>query len=144
MSKIRPPKNCGSYLPGHMPHWIQARKGWEDRVNLPLPGRLVSTSDDGTVIIEVDGEQLRLWNHQPERVAEAAAQTRGTITYQSRWHLLLVERAQGSRYIFCVATPSDSHVPCPETPPTGSPVELLKSVGGFTISASQLGKDRPK
>jgi hypothetical protein len=140
MSEIQAPKNCGLYLPGHSPHWIQTRKGWEDKVNVPLPGRLLSTSDDGTVVIEVDGEQLRLWNHQPDRFAEAAAQTRGSITYQARWHLLFVGRSSGSRYAFCVAKPSEGHVPCPETPPTGSPVELLKRVGGFTISASELGK----
>jgi hypothetical protein len=66
MSEIRQPKMCGLFKSGHMPHWIQARKGWEDEVNVPVPGRLLSTSDDGTVVIEVDGEQLRLWNHQPE------------------------------------------------------------------------------
>jgi hypothetical protein len=98
-----------------MPHWIQARKGWEDEVDVPVSGRLISTSGDGTVAIEVDGEQLRLWNHQPERVAEAAAQTGGSIIYQARWHLLLAERSSGSRYAFCVAKPSDSHVPCPES-----------------------------
>jgi hypothetical protein len=81
MSEIQSPKNCGSYLPGYMPHWIQARKGWEDQVNLPSPGRRVSTSDDGAVIIEVYGEQLRLWNYETEREAEAAAETHGTITY---------------------------------------------------------------
>ena len=72
-------------------------------------------------------------------MAEAAALSRGSIAYQARWHLLLVERSSGSRYAFCVAKPSESHVDCPETPPTGSPVELLKSAGGFTISASELG-----
>lgn len=115
MSKIQPRKNCHLFLPGHRVHWIQARKSWEDDINLPLPGRLVSTSEDGSVVIEVNGRQLRLWNHEAERIEAAAARTSGSISYQARWGLLFVASSPVSRDSFCVAEPSDGHVDCRET-----------------------------
>ena len=138
MSEIGAPKTCGLYLQGHMPHWIQAKKGWEDEVNVPLPGRFIGFQSDGTVVIEVNDNELRLWNHSPERMANAVAASDGVIKYQERWGLLIA----GGGYLFCVARSSDDHAPCPEMPPAGSPVELLKNSGGFSILVSELVKDR--
>lgn len=72
MSEIRAPKTCGLYLPGHSPHWIQARKGWEDQVDVPVACRLIECRKDGMVTIEIDGNEIRLWNHQPDRLRDAA------------------------------------------------------------------------
>ena len=116
MSEIQTPKTCGLYLPGHIPHWIQARKGWEDTVNLPLPGRLVSVSDDGAVTIEVGDRQLTLWNHRPQRVEQAAERSDGTVAYQARWHLLHLPSSGGARFLFSVATPFEEHVACRMNP----------------------------
>lgn len=138
MPVIRAPKACGLYLPGHMPHWIQARKGWEDRIDLPVPCRLIDCGADGTILIEIAGEELRLWNHQPERLLEVVDASRGAIKYQARWHLFLVESSPGGDHVFSVAKPSDVHVPCPAAPPSGSPARLLANARGFSLPASEL------
>jgi hypothetical protein len=49
----------------------------------------------------------------------------------------------GGGWLFCVANPPDEHVPCPDTPPSGSPTELLNGAGGFSIPASQLRANHP-
>lgn len=45
-------RNCGLYIPGHVVHWIQARKGAGDMKNLPTPGHLMEVRLDGLVINE--------------------------------------------------------------------------------------------
>src|ERR1039458_10468939 len=109
MSEIRAPKMCGLFKCGHNPHWIQMNLAVEDSENLPAPGRFVESRSDGTVVIEVDEHELLLWNHEPERMAEAAAASGGAVEYQPRWGLLWVPSTSG-RYTFCVARPTDDHV----------------------------------
>ena len=130
MSGIRPRKRCGLYRPGHEIHYIQMRKSSEDRENPRLLGRLIECRSDGTVVIEIEGREISLWSHEPERVAESVAANDGVVRYQKRWGLLW-----GSD-CFCVA--SADHVPCPDSPPTGTPLELLKSAGGFILPLSLL------
>src|ERR1035437_7705962 len=72
MSELRLPNMCGLFKPGHNPHWIQMNLAVEDKENLPTPGRFIESRPDGSVVIEVDGQEVHLWNHEPERLAEAA------------------------------------------------------------------------
>lgn len=132
---------CGLFKPGHNPHWIQMNLAIGDNENLPTPGRFIESRPDGSVVIEVDNCELLLWNHEPERLVEAAAASGGTIEYQPRWGLLWVPSKSGN-FAFCIAEPADNHVPCLLHPPVGSPVELLESTGGFTISIDDLGTVR--
>jgi len=88
MSEIQAPKLCGLFKSGHVPHWIQMSRATEDRENRPSPGNLLESRSDGTVVIEVGNQELHLWNHEPERLAEAVANN-GAIEYQPRWRLLL-------------------------------------------------------
>jgi hypothetical protein len=104
---------------------------------LTPPGRFIESRLDGSIVIEVDGQELRLWNHEPEQLAEAAAASGEAIEYQARWGLLWVPSTSG-RYAFCVVLSAADHVACPLQPPVGSPVELLESAGGFTVPASEL------
>jgi hypothetical protein len=138
MSEIRAPKMCGLFKSGHVPHWIQMSRATVDTENRPNSGRLVDSQRDGTVVIEVDGQELLLWNHEPERLAEAAVASGGAVEYQPRWGLLWVPTKSGS-YAFCVARSPDNHVPCPLQPLVGNPVELLENARGFTISVHDLG-----
>ena len=92
---------------------------------------------DGTVVIEVDKCELPVWNHEPERMAEAAAASGGVVEYQPRWGLLWVPSNRG-KYAFSVSGPFTDKVPCPDQLPAGSPVELLEGAGGFTISIDDL------
>jgi hypothetical protein len=128
---------CGLFKPGHNPHWIQINLAVEDKENLPTRGRFIEGLPDGSIVIEVDGPEQHLWNHEPERLAEAAAASEGAIEYQPRWGLLWVASKSG-KYAFCVARSPDDHVPCPLQPPVGSPVELLESAGGFTLCVDDL------
>jgi hypothetical protein len=56
--------------------------------------------------------------------------------------LLRTASAEGS-YLFCVADADSSHLrPCPDRPPTGTMVELLRNAGGFSIPGREaLGLD---
>jgi len=110
MGNIRPPKLCRLFLPGHHPHWIQVRKGMEDTERPPRAGRLIDVSPQGLIVIEVDGQELRIWNHDPLRLIEASALGDGRIRYQASWRLLFA----GGGYTFCAAVPPEDHVPCRE------------------------------
>jgi hypothetical protein len=137
MSGIRPPKDCGLYLPGHCVPWIQARLGWEDQENQAVRGRVVDIRDDGTVLIDVDGERRELWNHQADRLVEALDERGSTVWHQPRWGRLIVGPT-AVRYNFCVVAASAERRECPEQPPDGTPWELLRDAGGFSIRASEL------
>lgn len=114
MPAIRVPKLCSLYSPGHHPHWIQARKGREDRENPPVLARFIDATPVGLILIEVEDRELRIWNHDPVRLAEAAAFSKGIVTYQARWRLL----SAGGGYLFCAAVPPEDHVHC-EAPYSG-------------------------
>ncbi len=122
MSEIRPPKMCGLFKSGHNPHRIQMSRATEDRGNMPSSGHLVGSQSDGTVIIEADERELSLWNHEPERIAEAAAASGGVVEYQPHWGLLWVP-SKGGRYAFSIADASTDHLPCPLDPRVGNPAE---------------------
>ena len=140
MSGIRLPKQCGLFKPGHDPHWIQIFRATEDRVNLRAPGHVIDLRNDGTVVIDVQQNEYRLWNHDVERLAEAVAAADGQFSYQARWGLLRVPTDDG-HYAFCMAK-TDVHVRCPDEAPTGTAVELLASAGGFTVSIQTLMSQR--
>lgn len=135
MTDIRAPKTCGLFKPGHQPHFVQWLQTTKDKIDLPSSGEFIEAREDGTIVIEVDDKELHLWNHQPERIAEAVAVGGSAIGYQPYWGLLWVPSRDG-RYAFCVAPSLDDHVQCPLQPPVGSPAEMLESAGGFTISAN--------
>ena len=108
VSRIRAPKSCDLYSAGHHPHWIQIFKGANDLEHPPQEGRLIEVSPDGIACFEVGDRVLRIWNHDPLRLIEAAAISNGRIRYQVRWRLLLA----GGNYVFCANTLPDQHVPC--------------------------------
>ncbi|MDE3064396.1 MAG: hypothetical protein KGJ36_01855 [Acidobacteriota bacterium] len=136
MPGIGLPTNCGWYLPGHCVHWIQARKGWEDTEYKPESGRLVDLRDDGTVIVRIGSEIRALWNHQAARIGDVV--TLGARVYhQPRWGLLSTSPG-GMGGLFCVAASSADHVACPPNPRVGSPAELLRTAGAFSVRGSDL------
>jgi len=121
---------CGLYRPGHDVHWIQVNQSAKDRINSPMAGNLVEVRADGTLALVLGGQLLRLWNHDPDRLEQLVARDHGRIVYKPRWGLLMTP----SNYCFCVAGVDDPQQrPCPATPPTGTPVELVQQAGGFVI-----------
>jgi len=141
MSTIRPPTVCGLFKPGHTPHWIQVDKAVNDNEHEPSPGLFIQSRMDGNVVIQVNDQELLLWNHQPERIDEAVLAWGRAISFQPRWGLLWVPSEIG-RFAFCVVKASGHHEPCPSRPPTGTPTELLKSAGGFSVRGDQLRESK--
>ena len=66
----------------------------------------------------------------------AAGRNDNHVELQARWRMLGTPTKQGYHPIY-IADPDD-HRECPDTPPTGTALELLESAGGFLISASEL------
>jgi hypothetical protein len=67
---IRPvDRSCGSYVPGHQVHWIQAKKSWKD--GQPIIHVSVLVHDDGRVDLEGHKLKATMWNHDPGRLRDA-------------------------------------------------------------------------
>jgi hypothetical protein len=138
MSEIRSPKSCALFKPGHNPHWIQMRLAAEDRQRPPVPGHLVTISNEGELVIEVEGQHARLWNHDAVRLSEAITAAHGELLFQPRWGLLHLPRDDG-RFAFCVA-PAE-HVECRTTTPVGGLGDVLRLDGGFSVAGKDLLRD---
>jgi hypothetical protein len=82
MSTDTPLRHCNLYRPGHNPHLIQINRSYQDDENIPEPGHLVSVQPDGLVVIEVNSEERRLWNHEPERLERTVMANDGRILHQ--------------------------------------------------------------
>jgi hypothetical protein len=83
------PRNryCGSYGPGHLVHWIQAKKSHEDGQPIHKV-RTVAVHDDGQVEIEGDNLKLTLWYHHPDHLRSRAGVGRApsrTCRTRRRW-----------------------------------------------------------
>ena len=130
--------SCGLYLPGHDVHWIQAKLAARCEPTgikrEARAGELLEVRPDGLVIIEVEGEVRRLWNHDSDRLKRLVARNRGEISHQPGFNLLRTRSGEGS-YLFCVAEADSRELQtCPPSAPTGPLVELLENAGGFSIS----------
>jgi hypothetical protein len=133
--------SCGLYVPGHDVHWIQAQLSVRRESERPWErGRLVDVQPDGFIVVEVHGAIRRLWNHNAERLARLVALNAGAVSHQPGFHLLSTTSPEGS-YLFCVADAgSDELQPCPQEPPTGDLVDLLRTAGGFSIPGREAGR----
>jgi hypothetical protein len=141
MSEIRTTKTCALFKPGHNPHWIQIRLASEDTQHPPVLVQLISAERGGDVVIDVCGQLLRLWTHDVDRVSEAISAANGTVFYQARWSLLFVPSDDG-RFAFCVDK-SAEHVACVEQIQAGSPAEIIRRAGGFSIASKDLMREKP-
>ena len=151
---------CGLYLPGHDVHWIQAKLAARSEVNPEtgvreefVPGKLLEVRQDGILVVETAGVIRRLWNHDPKRFEDQAARNQGEVAFHPRFNLMrtaskhtCLTRVFGeprtvtlpSWRLLCVADADNPDVrPCPETPPTGDPIDLARMAGGFSISGQE-------
>jgi hypothetical protein len=137
MSATEPPlRPCGLYRPGHNVHQIQANRSLGDDENPPERGRLLHVEPDGLVVIEVDGDERLLWNHDPQRLEQVVTANHNLILHQPRWRMLRSPDPSGESEAFiCVARYGDPEVvPCSVVPPSGDPLERLATAGGFLIT----------
>jgi hypothetical protein len=137
MTVSHSPRTCTLFNPGHHPHWIQMRLAREDSENMPMPGRLRGTRDDGSLVVTVAHEELTLWNHDVPRLVNAVEQSGGVIHYQRRWGLLFVPSNDG-QLAYCVIRSRDNFVSCRNPSLSGDPIETLRHTGGVTIPLDAL------
>jgi hypothetical protein len=113
-----------------------------------VQGHFIDVDDDGVVVVDLAGERLLLWNHDPDRLRVLVTQNGPAISYQRRWGLLRSEHPGGS-YLFCVTEANNpDRRPCPQDHQSGVQVdgplsvddlvEQLKTTGGFSVPARLL------
>lgn len=139
MGTIPLPKRCGLYLPGHEVHWIQGLHSSDAGEVAPVPCRILAVSDDGTIAVNLAGERLELWTHDPGRLRALVAECGAAVTYQKRWRLLRVAHDGGSYCIDVTPASSPERRACPTSPPRHeTPAVQLAATGGFTVRATDI------
>jgi hypothetical protein len=81
-------RSCGSYGPGHLMHWIQAKKSHEDAQPI-IKVKVVAVDDDGPVEIEGHDLKLTLWYHDPDHL-RSALWLGGRAGWRPKYHVLYV------------------------------------------------------
>jgi len=132
------PTTCALYTPGHNVHFIQAKLGWETDPATYRHGTVICVQSDGWITVEVDGEPLAFWTHDPARARECFQRSAGIVELPG--YSLLHAPHAGGRYCICVST--DGPTPCAAPSPIDlTPAGLLsriRSHGGFLIPAEAL------
>ncbi len=132
---------CDLYKPGHQPHFIQAKLASENDPAKYRNGTLMSVEDDGWITVEVDGELLRFWNHEPTRARACFKQAGGRVGLPG-YSLLHAPHKEGRRYCFSVS--EDGPTPCaPPSTAGSSPKGLYEQVmthGGFLVSGAEAAR----
>jgi len=126
---------CALYTPGHQVHFIQARLSAEDDPVHRRMGKLLALDDNGWITVDVDGELLRFWNHDPGRARACFATSSGNVVLASRG--LLHAPHEGGRCCMCITT--DAPTPCMAAPAAGSELaDQVMTHGGILVSADEL------
>ena len=87
-------RSCGSYGPGHLMHWIQAKKSHEDGQPIHKV-RIVAVHDDGQVEIEGHDLKLTLWYHDPDHL-RSALRFDSYAAWKPKYHVLDVSSSGSS------------------------------------------------
>jgi hypothetical protein len=108
---IRPiNRSCGSYGPGHLMHWIQAKKSHEEGQPI-IKVKVVAVHDDGRVEIQGDDLELMLWYHDPDHLRSALC-FGGSAEWKRKYHVLMAGDNmtnlldQAAAYAAAVAAPT--------------------------------------
>ena len=81
-------RSCGSYGPGHLMHWIQGKKSYEDGQPI-IKVKVTAVHDDGRADIEGHGLRLTLWHHDPDHLRSALC-LGGRAECRPTYHVLYV------------------------------------------------------
>jgi hypothetical protein len=100
-------RTCGTYAPGHQPHFIQVKKSWTEGPQITLSQ--VTVHDDGLVDLEGADGGLTVWNHHPERLRAVLEHQDQRAVWKPRFGVLSVPGPFG--YVFSMA-PLDKRTPC--------------------------------
>lgn len=127
-------KRCALYTPGHRTHLIQAKLARDAEASTYRHGTVVSVQHHGWITVDVDGELLRFWNHDPAWVRGCFEESGGRVGLPG-WNLLHARHARG-RYCICVSAggPTPCAPPSTASPdPSGLHQQTLTH-GGFLIA----------
>jgi hypothetical protein len=131
-------RRCALYTPGHQTHLIQAKLARDDDPAKYRHGVVVAVQDDGWSTLDVDGELLRFWNHDPQWVRRCFEEAGWQVGLPG-YGLLHARSARGGRYCICVS--ADGPTPCAPPSAAGSSVaglvERVMSHGGFLVSGAE-------
>jgi hypothetical protein len=81
-------RSCWSYGPGHLTHWVQAKKSHEDAQPI-IKVKVVAVHDDGRADIEGHDLKLTLWYHDPDHLRSALC-LGGRAEWRPKYHVLYV------------------------------------------------------
>ena len=79
---------CGPHVPGHLMHWIQAKKSHEDGQPI-IKVKVVAVHDDRRAEIESHDLKLTLWYHDPDHLRSALC-LGGRAEWRPKYHVLYV------------------------------------------------------
>ena len=107
-------KRCAVYTPGHQPHLIQTKLARDDDPAKYRHGTVVSVLGDGWITVDLDGEVLRFWNHDPAWVRLCFRESSGQVGLPG-WDLLHAPHEDGRRACICVSDDGPTDCAPPST-----------------------------
>jgi hypothetical protein len=126
---------CDLYVPGHLVHFIQAKKAWES--DDPVRWGRFEGVDDGCLVVRfLDGYAGRYRIHRPSEVVRVAA--RGEkLRVSERWRFASISRRFEQLLGVCIALPDDPSRPCSVAPDEPDSLDdladRLAERGGFLV-----------
>lgn len=84
-------QTCGSYGPGHLIHWVQAKKSHEPDQPV-IAVKIVAVQDDGRIDIEGRDLAVTLWHHDVEVLRRSGVRA----VWKPKFHVLVGE--SGARF----------------------------------------------
>jgi hypothetical protein len=126
---------CDLYVPGHLVHFIQAKKAWES--DDPVRWGRFEGVDDGCLVVRfLDGYAGRYRIHRPSEVVRVAA--RGEkVRVSERWRFASISRRFEQLLGVCIALPDDPSRPCSVAPDEPDSLDdladRLAERGGFLV-----------
>ena len=128
---------CDLYIPGHLVHWIQAKRSGDET---PRTGKLVGV-DDGIITVEYLDKIGRYRNHRAHDLAKIAEPGTKVRVFE-RYGLLGVDLDNRTTKMFCIADAEKPWVPCSYQPLTSvtpeALAERLNTRGGFSVPGRLL------
>lgn len=99
------PLRCCNHRPGHVLHHIQVRLFFEDYLRRATGTGIVAGLEDGLIVVELGDRTVRLWNHDPGRVAAALGRCAPDAVLSRRLSTLALRERDGGWAVFSAAFP---------------------------------------
>jgi hypothetical protein len=127
---------CDLYIPGHLFHWIQARKAGEH----PHTWGVLDEVNGQVITVSFLDRVERYRNHDVEAFREVA-EVGAKVRISERYGLLGIPLENGNVSCFSIVDADEPWRPCSAAPPVGSIDDLVDRIedrGGFSIPGALL------